>query len=141
MPAVVRLADGPDAEQLAGRTEVEADALIDFCQDCPDHADDDGFTPHRHSGGLRPERPSSRVAGIGAPTLDIDLRELGKPASDLGVPVGGSVLVTHRGAWGRVAESTHELGQGGAGLRREHGNRVTEVVPTQVLATGISRAG
>lgn len=64
-----------------------------------------------------------------------------RDSSDLGVAIGGSVLVAHRGPGGGVAEAQHQLREGGAGLGREHGARVSEVVPPEVLATGARRAG
>lgn len=53
---------------------------------------------------------------------------LREASGDLGVSVGGGVLVAHRGAGRRVAEATHQLGEDGAG--------VAGVVPAEVLAAG-----
>jgi hypothetical protein len=55
---------------------------------------------------------------------------------DLGISVGGGVLVAHGGAGRGVAEATHEFGEGRAGLGGEDGAGVAEVVPTEVLAAG-----
>jgi hypothetical protein len=54
---------------------------------------------------------------------------------DLGVPVGGGVLVAHRGSRRGVAEATHQLGQRGSGLGGQHRPGVAEVVPAEVQSS------
>ncbi len=61
-------------------------------------------------------------------------RELREPLGDLGVAVGGGVLVSHGGTGGGVAEAAHELREGRAGLGCEDRTGVAEVVPAQVVA-------
>src|SRR5690606_10853596 len=55
---------------------------------------------------------------------------------DLCVAVGGGVLVAHGSAGGGVAEPAHELGKGCAGLGREDGAGMAQVVPAQVWPAG-----
>ena len=66
--------------------------------------------------------------GIGVRRFD----ERREPPGDLGVPVGGGVLVARGRTWRGVTEAPHELGEGRAGLRSEDGPGVTQVVPAEV---------
>lgn len=53
-------------------------------------------------------------------------------AGEFSVPLGAGVLVDHRGGDGRVAESVHQLREGGSLLGGEGGAGVAQVMPAEV---------